>query len=84
MSRVLLLDTGEATAPTRRPRSSMSLRRTFGGLAAILNAWCMAAARWYRIRRAIHDVAQHDDRMLKDIGIHRSEIERAVRTGRAR
>jgi uncharacterized protein YjiS (DUF1127 family) len=41
-----------------------------------------AAARWLRIRRAIQEVAQHDDLMLKDIGIHRSEIERAVRCGR--
>ena len=44
-----------------------------------LSSWFMAVARRRRIRRAIRQVAQHDDRMLKDIGIHRSEIERAVR-----
>jgi uncharacterized protein YndB with AHSA1/START domain len=49
-----------------------------------LSFWLVAAARWCRIRRAIQQVAQLDDRMLKDIGIHRSEIERAVRWGRAR
>jgi uncharacterized protein YjiS (DUF1127 family) len=53
-------------------------------LGTILISYLAAAARWRRIRRAIQEVAQHDDRMLKDIGVHRSEIERAVRCGRAR
>ena len=48
-----------------------------------LSSWLVAAARWRRVRRAIQEVARLDDRMLKDIGIHRSEIERAVRWGRS-
>ena len=53
-----------------------------GKAGTILSSWLVAAARWRRVRRAIQEVARLDDRMLKDIGIHRSEIERAVRCGR--
>jgi uncharacterized protein YjiS (DUF1127 family) len=84
MHGTLILHTTEATGQAQRPRSSPRPRQLAAKLGMILRAWLMAAARWYRIRRAIHEVAQRDDRMLKDIGIHRSEIERAVRCGRAR
>jgi uncharacterized protein YjiS (DUF1127 family) len=49
----------------------------------ILKACALAVARWYLTRRTIHTVAQLDDRMLKDMGIDRSEIERVVTCGRA-
>ena len=64
--------------------SQLTPKQLAAKLGTILNSYFMAAARWRRIQRAIQEVAQHDDRMLKDIGIHRSEIERAVRCGRAR
>jgi uncharacterized protein YjiS (DUF1127 family) len=80
----VFLGTVEAIGQTQ-PRSSLLMPRQLPGkLATILSSWFMAGARWYRIRRAIYQVAQHDDRMLKDIGIDRSEIERAVRCGRER
>ncbi len=52
-------------------------------------AWTIAAATFlkeavkaWRIRRATERLQGLDDRMLTDIGIGRSEIERAVRLGR--
>jgi len=35
-----------------------------------------------RIRRDIHRLRSLDDRMLADVGLHRAEIEPAVRHGR--
>jgi uncharacterized protein YjiS (DUF1127 family) len=75
---------GAVAAIAQTPQPGSSWRPLAGKLGTILSSGLMAAARWHRIRRAIHEVAQHDDRMLKDMGIHRSEIERAVRCGRAR
>jgi uncharacterized protein YjiS (DUF1127 family) len=76
MSSHRLLHSATSSRPTPRQLAAK--------LGTILISCLAAAARWRRIRRAIREVAQHDDRMLKDIGIHRSEIERAVRCGRAR
>ena len=77
----LLMDTiGAAGQRQRHTRWS----RQFAGKAnTILSSWLVAAARWRRVRRAVQEVARLDDRMLKDIGIHRSEIESAVHCGRA-
>ncbi len=36
----------------------------------------------YRIRRAIVEMRALDDRMLRDLGLNRTGIERAVRFGR--
>jgi uncharacterized protein YjiS (DUF1127 family) len=82
MQTKLLLDTTDATGQAKAAGIFLDAARR--KLGTILRSWLMAVARWRRIRRAIQEVAQHDDRMLKDIGIHRSEIERAVRCGRAR
>ena len=77
----LLVDTIGAAGQRQRP--TRWSRQLAGKAGTILNSWLVAAARWRRVRRAIQEVARLDDRMLKDIGIHRSEIERAVRRGRA-
>ncbi len=39
-------------------------------------------ARKYRARRAVQELMGLDDRMLRDIGVGRGAIERAVRSGR--
>ena len=77
----LLVDTIEA-AGQRQPPPLLS-GQLAGKAGTILSSWLAAAARWHRVRRAVQEVARLDDRMLKDIGIHRSEIESAVRWGRA-
>jgi uncharacterized protein YjiS (DUF1127 family) len=82
MHKKLLPGAIEAIAQTPQPRSAS--RRLTGKLGTILSSWLMAVARWHRIGRAAHELAERDDRILKDMGIHRGEIEHAVRCGRAR
>ena len=41
-----------------------------------------ALAREHEIRRSIKELASLDDRMLRDIGLTRWDVERAVRFGR--
>jgi uncharacterized protein YjiS (DUF1127 family) len=43
--------------------------------------WMKRVTSFYRVRRDEQWLSQLDDRMLKDIGLHRSEIGRAVRDG---
>jgi len=57
----------------------------------LMRPWNAIASRWRRchheheIRRSIAVLAELDDRLLRDIGVHhRSEIENAVRCGRYR
>jgi uncharacterized protein YjiS (DUF1127 family) len=46
-------------------------------------AWLIAAiTHELRIRRDMRQLAAMDDHMLKDIGLHRAEIEHCVRYGR--
>ena len=42
-----------------------------------------ALARERELRRSMRALASFDDRMLRDIGLTRSDIERAVRSGRS-
>jgi uncharacterized protein YjiS (DUF1127 family) len=47
-------------------------------------AWLIAAlANELRVRRDMRQLAAMDDHMLKDIGLHRCEIEDCVRHGRS-
>jgi uncharacterized protein YjiS (DUF1127 family) len=42
-----------------------------------------AVARWHRLRHDTRRLMALDDRLLRDVGLGRSEVERAVRGGRA-
>lgn len=56
-----------------------SLTSLTGGIVRIAGA----VARFIQRRRDEAALMRMDDTMLKDIGLNRGEIERAVRTGRA-
>ncbi|WP_439495009.1 DUF1127 domain-containing protein [Bosea sp. (in: a-proteobacteria)] len=60
----------DAAAPVRRP--------VLGRLADRLKALASDMAHRNQLRRAALDMSRLDDRMLKDIGITRTEIEAAV------
>ena len=64
---------------TARARASSRRRwigRAFAGVARSLRGRL-------QMRRALAELASHDDRMLRDIGINRSEIPYVVRYGRS-
>jgi uncharacterized protein YjiS (DUF1127 family) len=42
-----------------------------------------AVARWHRLRHDTRRLMALDDRLLRDVGLSRGEVERAVRGGRA-
>lgn len=46
--------------------------------AAMAGPWASGYAAWREHRRAVRALAAFDDRMLKDIGVNRSEIETVV------
>ncbi|MCL4764669.1 MAG: DUF1127 domain-containing protein [Hyphomicrobiaceae bacterium] len=64
-------------SPVARPSLAIRL------LSAARSAQC-AYVKWYERRAARHHLGSLDDRLLKDIGISRSEIEPAVRGDRFR
>jgi uncharacterized protein YjiS (DUF1127 family) len=64
--------TREVAGPTWWARSREGLARA-----------AAAISRWHRLRRDAWRLMALDDRMLRDIGLGRGEIEHAVRGGRA-
>lgn len=56
-----------------------SRSRAAAGLARFVRAVGKAIVREYRTRREISFLMEQDDRTLHDLGISRSEVERAVR-----
>jgi uncharacterized protein YjiS (DUF1127 family) len=55
------------------------LARSFASRAAVMaSRWASGYAAWREHRRALRELAALDDRMLRDIGISRSEIESAA------
>ena len=47
-----------------------------------LRALAWRAGREWRLRRQVAFLLQQDDRMLRDLGLTRGEVERSVRWGR--
>jgi uncharacterized protein YjiS (DUF1127 family) len=56
-----------------------NVRHTIG---ATMRRWRASLAAWWWQRQCEHELRSLDDRMLRDIGIDRSEISRVVRYGR--
>jgi uncharacterized protein YjiS (DUF1127 family) len=55
------------------------LVRSFASRTAVMaSRWASGYAAWRERRRALRELAALDDRMLRDIGVSRSEIESAV------
>ena len=62
--------------------SSAQSRSLFSGMLAAPRGLVSAVAKEWSARRAVHALASLDDRMLRDIGLERSQIGFAVRSGR--
>ena len=45
-----------------------------GDVASLAHEAVAAMKRWYNFRRTVRELSELDDRMLADIGLHRSEI----------
>lgn len=68
----------EVHGPAEASSATSAQRPALGRLIDRLRAWTRDWAHRSRLRRATMDMSGLDDRMLKDIGITRSEIEAAV------
>lgn len=61
------------------PLAGHARRGPVAAVAALARAWS-ALRLWYRRRATVQRLSELDDRMLKDIGLARGEIEGFVRT----
>ena len=64
------------------PRRYATDRERWARLAASIARLVSAAIRGYRARHAMRRLMAFDDRLLRDIGVGRGEIERVVQDGR--
>lgn len=74
-----LLEVHGLADPKPGQRPARELRST---LWAFATSAVTAVVTWQRYRRDVDELQRMDDRMLADIGLSRSDIERSVRFGR--
>jgi uncharacterized protein YjiS (DUF1127 family) len=68
--------------PYAAPGDNHDAHNTWHVIGDTMHRWCASLAAWWRQRQCEHELRGLDDRMLRDIGIDRSEISRVVRYGR--
>jgi len=78
-----LYDIHGISTERRRAQSRPFVRFVVGRIAALLTKMKRAIERELAIRHAMTELAEMDERMLRDMGIHRSEIENLLRRPRA-
>ena len=73
---------GMSAPPRRQPRWGSLMRFSIAGVLAVLKGIRKAIEAELAARHAIAELAGMDDRMLRDLGISRSEIENLIRRPR--
>ena len=74
---------GISAPPRRQPRWGSLMRLSIAGVLAVLKGIRKAIDAELAARHAIVELASMDDRMLRDLGITRGEIENLIRRPRA-
>ena len=82
-SRQSLYDIHGISIERRRRRSRLIARLLIARVVALLTKLKRAIQTELAIRRAMNELAEMDDYMLRDLGIHRGEIEDRLRAQRA-
>jgi uncharacterized protein YjiS (DUF1127 family) len=80
MSRPMVIPFPHAGSP-KRTAQRPAWAEWAAKLGALLRSGFTAVARWFYLRSAVHRVSQLDDRLLRDIGLSRTTLERAIRGG---
>ena len=70
---------GMSAPPRRQPRWGSLMRLSIAGVLAVLKGIRKAIEAELAARHAIAELASMNDRMLRDLGISRSEIENRIR-----
>jgi uncharacterized protein YjiS (DUF1127 family) len=70
----------QAGSPARAERRQASAQWP-AKLGKLLRPGFAAVVKWFYLRSAVHRVSRLDDRMLRDIGLSRTTIERAILCG---